>query len=94
MKIWEQFKAMLLTNAVNGNLFYTRRTLPKTDKEKYWYNRGIQDSLIDVKRYEKLCEDVYGSKYDSLIKCLSQHSILVCYDEITNTTHITKTDDI
>ena len=57
MKIWEQFKAMLLTNAVNGNLFYTRRTLPKTDKEKYWYNRGIQDSLIDVKRYEKLCED-------------------------------------
>lgn len=94
MKIWEQFKAKLLTNAVNGNLFYTSRTLPETNKERYWYNRGLQDSLMDVKLYEKQCEDVYSKKYDSLIKCLSKHKILVSYDETTNTTHISKIDGI
>jgi hypothetical protein len=88
MKIWEQFKEKLLTNAVNGNLFYTHDTLPQTDKEKYWYNRGLQDSLMDVKCYEKQCETVYGKKYDSLIKCLSQNDIRVYYDETTNSTHI------
>jgi len=94
MNIWKQFKEKLLTNAVNGNLFYTQRTLPETDKEKYWYNRGLQDSLMDVKCYEKQCDYVYSKKYDSLIKCLSQHGILVCYDEITNITHISKTIEL
>lgn len=94
MKIWEQFKEYLMTHAVNGNLFYTYRTLPETNKEKYWYNRGLQDSLLDVKRYEKQCEKTYGKKYNSLIKCLNDHEIIVHYDEITGTTHISKTDKI
>ena len=64
MKIWEHFKEILLTRAINGNLFYTRRTLPKTNEEKYWYNRGLQDSLMDVKCYEKQCEEVYSKKYN------------------------------
>lgn len=90
MKIWEQFKEMLLTRAVNGNWLYTSRTLPETNKEKYWYNRGLQDSLMDVKLYEKQCKDTYSKKYNSLIKCLSQNRILVHYDEVTNTSHISK----
>ena len=93
MKIWEQFKEHLITRAINGNLFYTRYTLPKTDEEKYWYNRGLQDSLMDVKSYEEQCERKYGKKYDSLIKCLNSHEIIVYYDEGTNTTHISKTDN-
>ena len=84
---------MLLTTAINGNLFYTSRTLPKTDKEKYWYNRGLQDSLMDVKLYEKKCEKVYSKKYNSLIRCLTEYKILVYYDEFTGTTRISKTDD-
>lgn len=93
MKIWEHFKEKLLTFAVNGNMFYTSCTLPQTNKEKYWYNRGLQDSLMDVQFYEKQCDYVYGKKYDSLIKCLSQHKILVYYDETTNITRISKTDN-
>lgn len=94
MKIWEQFKEYLITRAINGNLFYTYRTLPKTEKEKYWYNRGLQDSLLDVRDYEARCKKLYGKKYDSLIKCLNNREIMVHYDEITNTTHISKMDKI
>lgn len=94
MKIWEMLKEKLLTNAVNGNLFYTSRTLPQTNKEKYWYNRGLHDSLIDVRNYEKQCDALYSKKYNSLIKCLSQQNILVYYDEATNTTHLTKNDEM
>ena len=88
MKIWEEFKEYLLTKAVNGNLFYTNCTLPETDKEKYWYNRGLQDSLMDVKCYEAQCEAIYNKKYNSLIKCLNQNYIYVYYNDVTNTTHI------
>ena len=94
MKIWEEFKSKLLTIAVNGNLFYTNSTLPKTNKEKYWYNRGLQDSLKDLKSYEKHCEYMYSKKHDSLIKCLSQHKFFVCYDEVTNTTHISEAKEL
>ena len=94
MKIWEIFKEHLLTHAVNGNLFYTHRTLPETEKEKYWYNRGLQDSLMDVKCYEAQCEKVYSKKYDSLIRCLSQKEIMVHYEEATDTTHISRMDKI
>lgn len=94
MKIWEQFKRHLITLAVNGNLFYTSRTLPETDEEKYWYNRGLQDSLMDVKRYEEHCEKVYSRKYDSLIHALSSREIMVVYDEVTNTTHLSRVDNI
>ena len=75
-------------------MFYTYRALPETEKEKYWYNRGLEDSLLDVKRYEKQCERKYGKKYDSLIKCLSAREIIVHYDEVTNTTHISRMDKI
>lgn len=88
MKIWEHFKQFLITNAVNGNLFYTFKTLPQTDIEKYWYNRGLQDSLMDLKTFEEQCERTHSIKYDSLVKCLSQHNILVHYDEATNISHI------
>ena len=94
MKIWEKFKEFLLTHAVNGNMFYTYRTLPQTDKEKYWYNRGLQDSLMDVKCYEKQCEKTYGKKYNSLIKCLDSHEVIVYYDETTGTTHISRMDNL
>ena len=94
MKIWEQFKEYLITRAINGNWFYTYRTLPATDKEKYWYNRGLEDSLLDLKRYEKQCEKTYGKKYNSLLKCLDSHGVSVYYDEGTNTTHISRTDKI
>lgn len=94
MKIWEQFKKHLITLAVNGNLFYTRYTLPQTDEEKYWYNRGLQDSLMDVKFYEEQCEKTYGKKYDSLIKCLNDREIIVHYDETTGVTHISRMDKI
>ena len=94
MKIWEQFKEYLITRAINGNWFYTYRTLPATDKEKYWYNRGLEDSLLDLKRYEKQCEKTYGKKYNSLLKCMDSHKVSVYYDEGTNTTHISRTDKI
>lgn len=93
MKIWELFREKLL-NAVNGSLFYTSRTLPETDKEKYWYNRGLEDSFKDLKCYEEQCEAFYSKKYNSLIDCLTKKGILVCYDEVTNTTHISKTHNI
>lgn len=94
MKIWEQFKEYLITRAINGNMFYTYRTLPETEKEKYWYNRGLEDSLLDVERYEKQCENVYSKKYDSLIHALSSRGIMVVYDDVTNTTHISRMDKI
>jgi hypothetical protein len=94
MKIWEIFKEHLITRAINGSIFYTRFTLPNTDKEKYWYNRGLQDSLMDVKRYEEHCEKVYSRKYDSLIHALSSRGIMVAYDEVTNTTHLSRMDKI
>lgn len=94
MKIWKEFKEFLITNAVNGSLFYTPRTLPKTDEEKYWYNRGLQDSLMDLRRYEALCKERYGKIYNSLIRCLSDHGIMVHYEDLTDTTHISITKDV
>lgn len=92
MKIWEQFKEYLRGHAVNGNLFYTRFTLPKTCDEKYWYNIGLQDSITDLRDYEIQCDAVYSKKYDSLVRCLARKGIQVCYDENTGITHINQLD--
>lgn len=90
MIFWEHFKSFLLTHLVNGNLFYSIGPLPETDKEKYWYNKALQDCLKDVKRFEYDIERHYSKKYKSLTDCLQSNGIRTYYDERTNTTHICK----
>lgn len=89
-KIWEIFRDYLKSTFYGGNLFVTKGRLPQTDDEVYWYNKALQDCVLDIQSYESLCE----SKYKSLLSCLSKHGINVYYDEMTNThfintTHIT-----
>lgn len=80
MKIWEEFKACLKRKFYGGNIFECKGTLPKTKDEIYWYNRALQDCVLDMKTYESMCE----SKYNSLLECLSKKGIRVTYDEMIN----------
>lgn len=80
MKIWEEFKACLKRKFYGGNIFEVQGTLPKTKDEIYWYNRALQDSVMDMKTYESMCE----RKYKSLLETLTKKGILVAYDESTN----------
>lgn len=89
MKIWEQFKECLQRKFYGGNIFTCKGTLPKTDDEIYWYNRALQDSVVEMKNYESVCE----SKYNSLVACLSKNGIYVTYDKMTNK-HMINTPNI
>lgn len=89
-KIWKEFRDHLKRTFYGGNLFVMKGTLPQTEDEIYWYNRALQDCVLDMQSYESVCE----SKYKSLLSCLSKKGIFVYYDEITNkhfidTKHIT-----
>lgn len=89
-KIWEEFRDYLKSMFYGGNLFVTKGRLPQTDDEIYWYNKALQDCVLEMQSYESLCE----SKYKSLLSCLSKKGIHVYYDEMTNkhfinTVHIT-----
>lgn len=79
-KIWEEFKHHLKQKFYGGNIFECKGTLPKTKDEIYWYNRALQDCVLDMKTYESICE----SKYKSLLECLTKKGIRVAYDELTN----------
>lgn len=79
-KIWEKFKEHLKEKFYGGNIFVCKGTLPKTKDEIYWYNKALQDCVLDMKTYESICE----SKYNSLLTCLSKKGIRVTYDESTN----------
>lgn len=80
MEIWKNFKKHLQEKFYGGNIFTCMGTMPKTKDEIYWYNKALQDCVLDVKQYEKICE----SKYNSLLNALSKKGILVAYDEYTN----------
>lgn len=80
MKIWEEFKACLKRKFYGGNIFVCKGTLPKTDNEIYWYNRALQDCVMDMKNYESMCEN----KYKSLLDSLTKKGIYVTYDKLTN----------
>ena len=80
MKIWEDFKNYLKREFYGGNIFVCKGTLPKTDNEIYWYNRALQDCVLDMKNYESMCE----SKYKSLLDALSKKGMYVTYDKMTN----------
>ena len=80
MKIWEDFKACLKRKFYGGNIFEVKGALPKTKDEIYWYNRALQDSVMEMKTYESMCE----RKYNSLLECLSKKGIYVTYDKMTN----------
>lgn len=94
MKLWEEFKSHLTEIALNGNMFYNSRILPKTDKERYWYNRGLHDTLMDAKKFENDCEVKYTTKYKSLIDCLAREGIYVAYDELTGRSRISYAKDL
>lgn len=80
-KVWEVFRDYLKSMFYGGNLFVTKGRLPETDDEVYWYNKALQDCVMELRNYELLCE----SKYKSLVSCLSKNGINVYYDEMTNT---------
>ena len=80
MKIWENFKAHLKRKFYGGNIFEVMGTLPETKEEIYWYNRALQDSVLDMKTYESMCE----RKYKSLIEALTRKGIFITYDNLTN----------
>lgn len=52
MKIWEEFKDYLKREFYGGNIFVMKGTLPQTEDEKYWYNRALQDCVLELKNYE------------------------------------------
>ena len=79
-KIWKEFKHHLKEKFYGGNIFEVKGTLPKTKEEIYWYNRALQDSVLDMKTYESMCE----RKYKSLIEALTRKGIFVTYDNLTN----------
>ena len=81
MKIWKDFRDYLKRTFYGGNLFVMKGSIPQTDDEKYWYNRALQDCVLELRTYESLCE----SKYKSLVSCLSKNGIDVIYDGVTNT---------
>lgn len=87
--IWKEFKDHLKRKFYGGNIFECKGTLPKTKDEIYWYNRALQDCIMDIQMYESICE----SKYKSLLACLSKKGIQVAYDERTNI-HIIDTNHI
>lgn len=89
MKIWEEFKEYLKEKFYGGNIFVCKGKLPETKDEIYWYNKALQDCVLDMKTYESICE----SKYKSLLACLSKKGIHVIYDETTNK-HIIDTNHI
>jgi hypothetical protein len=80
MKIWEKFKEHLKEKFYGGNIFVCKGKLPETKDEIYWYNKALQDCVMDMELYESICE----SKYKSLLTCLSKKGIQVTYDEMTN----------
>lgn len=80
MKIWEEFKEHLKEKFYGGNIFVCKGKLPETKDEIYWYNKALQDCVMDMELYESICE----SKYKSLLTCLSKKGIQVTYDEMTN----------
>lgn len=79
-KIWKEFRDHLKRTFYGGNIFVMKGTLPETEDEKYWYNRALQDCVLELKNYESICE----SKYKSLLSCLSKNGIYVTYDKMTN----------
>lgn len=79
-KVWKAFKKHLKRKFYGGNIFVCKGTLPQTNDEVYWYNKALQDCVLDMQSYESMCE----SKYKSLLECLSKKGILVYYDERTN----------
>lgn len=88
-KIWKEFKHHLKEKFYGGNIFVCKGKLPKTKDEIYWYNKALQDCVLDMKTYESICE----SKYKSLLAALSKKGILVAYDESTNK-HIISTNHL
>ncbi len=80
MKIWEKFKEHLKEKFYGGNIFVCKGKLPETKDEIYWYNKALQDCVMDMELYESICE----SKYKSLLASLSKKGIQVTYDEMTN----------
>lgn len=89
-----KFKNYITEIALNGNMFYTGRILPKTNEERYWYNRGLHDTLMDAKNFEAIFEAKYSAPYKSLINCLNKEGIYVHYDELTGRSRICYAKDL
>lgn len=81
-KIWKNFKRYIYDKFYNAAVidFVCKGKVPKTEDEIFWYRRGLQDCVEDLRIYERTC----NKKYKSVMEYLKRNGIDIVYDEITN----------